>query len=71
MTPEVRRAAGILRAGGAATSVEGFVVEGVKTTIPFHREALGHPDFREARITTRWVEGDFLRGQARVVEART
>jgi len=46
-------------------ALAGFVVEGVKTTIPFHREVLGHKDFREARITTRWVEGDFLRGQAR------
>jgi len=48
-----------------AAALAGFVVEGVKTTIPFHREVLGHKDFREARITTRWVEGDFLRGQAR------
>ena len=43
-----------------AAALAGFVVEGVKTTIPFHRGALGHPDFRQARITTRWVEGEFL-----------
>lgn len=37
-----------------------FEVTGVKTTIPFHRQALDHSDFRAARITTRWVENEFL-----------
>jgi acetyl-CoA carboxylase biotin carboxylase subunit len=30
-------------------------VEGVKTTIAFHRELLAHPDFRAGRINTRFV----------------
>jgi acetyl-CoA carboxylase biotin carboxylase subunit len=44
-----------------ASALASFAVEGVKTTIPFHRDVLRHRDFREARITTRWVENDFLR----------
>ncbi len=42
-------------------ALAGFAVEGVKTTIAFHRDALGHRDFRQAQITTRWVESEFLR----------
>ncbi len=37
-----------------------FVVDGVPTTIPFHRRVLDHDDFRAARVTTRWVEESFL-----------
>jgi acetyl-CoA carboxylase biotin carboxylase subunit len=48
-----------------AVALAGFVVEGVKTTIPFHRAALADPDFRAARVTTRWVESDFLGRQTR------
>jgi len=44
-----------------AAALAGFAVEGVKTTIPFHRAALEQRDFRAAQITTRWVENDFLR----------
>jgi acetyl-CoA carboxylase biotin carboxylase subunit len=36
-----------------------FVVEGVQTTIGFHRRVLEHDDFRCARVTTRWVEEKF------------
>jgi len=31
-------------------------IEGVPTTIPAARVVLDHPDFREARISTRWLE---------------
>jgi len=37
-------------------ALEAFVIEGIETTIPFHRKVLSHPDFRENRVTTRWVE---------------
>ncbi|MBI3108982.1 MAG: acetyl-CoA carboxylase biotin carboxylase subunit [Candidatus Rokubacteria bacterium] len=38
-----------------------FEVEGVETTIAFHRRILDHPDFGSGRVHTRWVE-DELRG---------
>jgi len=37
-------------------SLERFQVDGIATTIAFHRAALSHPDFRKGEITTRWVE---------------
>ncbi len=37
-----------------------FRVEGIATTIAFHRRLLGHPDFLAARIHTRWVEETLL-----------
>ena len=37
-----------------------FDVEGIDTTIPFHKAVLGHSDFRNNRITTRWVEEKFM-----------
>ena len=33
-----------------------FRVDGVDTTIDFHRRLLGHPDFVGGRVHTRWVE---------------
>jgi acetyl-CoA carboxylase biotin carboxylase subunit len=33
-----------------------FVVEGIKTTIPFHLEMLNTPEFAAGEIHTRWVE---------------
>lgn len=47
-------------AGRMAAALGGFAVEGVNTTIPFHRDVLAHADFRESQITTRWVENEFL-----------
>jgi acetyl-CoA carboxylase biotin carboxylase subunit len=41
-------------------ALERFVVEGVQTTIPFHKRVLAHTDFQGARVTTRWVEEQFL-----------
>jgi acetyl-CoA carboxylase biotin carboxylase subunit len=37
-----------------------FEVVGVPTTIPFHRRALAHEDFRSGQVTTRWVEEKLL-----------
>jgi acetyl-CoA/propionyl-CoA carboxylase biotin carboxyl carrier protein len=34
-----------------------MVVEGIPTTIPFHRWVLQQPEFVQATATTRWVEG--------------
>ncbi len=42
--------------GRAATALAGFGVDGVHTTIPFHRRVLEHPDFLANRIHTTWVE---------------
>ena len=42
--------------GRAATALSGFVVDGIHTTIPFHRRVLEHPDFLDNRIHTTWVE---------------
>ncbi len=38
-----------------------FEVEGLATTIPFHRDVLSHPDFRDNRVTTSWVEHVFAK----------
>ena len=35
-------------------------VEGIKTTIPLHREILGHSAFSECRIDTTFVERTWL-----------
>ena len=40
----------------ARAALDGFVVAGVPTTIPFHRHILDAPDFQENRIHTTWVE---------------
>lgn len=41
-------------------ALDNFLVEGVKTTIPFHQLVLSHPDFTDSRVTTQWVESVFL-----------
>jgi acetyl-CoA carboxylase biotin carboxylase subunit len=48
-------------------ALDRFDVKGVPTTISFHREVLDHEDFREGRVTTRWVEEKFL---VRMTQAR-
>jgi acetyl-CoA carboxylase, biotin carboxylase subunit len=37
-------------------ALEEFVIEGVHTTIPFHRQLLMHLDFQEGRFDTRFLE---------------
>ena len=51
------RAEAVERMQGALAN---FTVTGIPTTIPFHTDVLAHPDFRAARVTTRWVEQTFL-----------
>ncbi|HAT69390.1 MAG TPA: hypothetical protein DCS22_02735, partial [Flavobacteriaceae bacterium] len=33
-----------------------FVIEGVKTTIPFHRQLMDHPDYIAGNYTTKFME---------------
>ena len=37
-------------------ALDEFVIEGVPTTIPFHRIAISHPDFRAGTISTDFVQ---------------
>lgn len=41
-------------------AITDFRIEGIKTTLPFAARILDHADFRENRITTRWLEDTFL-----------
>ncbi|MEX2597239.1 MAG: acetyl-CoA carboxylase biotin carboxylase subunit [Salibacteraceae bacterium] len=34
-----------------------YIIEGVKTTINFHQRLMKHPDFRDGKITTKFMEG--------------
>ena len=40
----------------SAAALDGFEVEGVSTTIGFQRAMIGHRDFIEGRVHTRWIE---------------
>jgi acetyl-CoA carboxylase biotin carboxylase subunit len=40
----------------ARRALDLFVIEGIKTTIPMHRRILDDPDFREGRLSTRFME---------------
>jgi len=37
-------------------ALEEMIVDGIKTTIPFHRLALAHPRFRAGELDTGFVE---------------
>lgn len=41
-------------------ALEEFRIEGVPSTVPFHQEVFKDPVFIEGRVTTRWVEHNFL-----------
>ena len=56
------RSEAIARMSEALSRLE---VAGVPTTTPFHREIIVHDDFKTGRITTRWVEENFLASNAR------
>ena len=45
-------------------------VVGVPTTAPFHRQVIAHDDFKAGRITTRWVEQEFLASGTGSIEKR-
>ncbi|MFD2698118.1 acetyl-CoA carboxylase biotin carboxylase subunit [Mesonia sediminis] len=40
-------------------ALDEFVIEGVKTTIPFHRQLMDHPDYLDGNYTTKFME-DFV-----------
>ena len=37
-------------------ALDEFVIEGIKTTIPFHRQLIDHPDFIEGNFTTAFMD---------------
>jgi len=37
-------------------ALDEFVIEGVKTTIPFHRQLMSHPDYLSGNYTTKFME---------------
>ena len=37
-------------------ALEEFYIEGIKTTIPFHRQLMEHPDYIEGNYTTKFME---------------
>jgi acetyl-CoA carboxylase biotin carboxylase subunit len=37
-------------------ALEEFVIEGIKTTIPFHRQLMDHPDYLAGNYTTKFME---------------
>ncbi len=45
-------------------ALESFVIEGVKTTVPFLARLMQHPDFQSSKVHTKWLElegGDLLK----------
>ena len=38
-------------------ALDEFVIEGVKTTIPFHQQLMDHPDYLAGNYTTKFMEG--------------
>jgi len=50
------RSAAIARMANALVA---FKVEGVHSTLPFHRFVINHPDFQHGLVTTQWVEAEF------------
>ncbi len=41
-------------------ALDEFRVEGIKTTIALQSAVVAHPTFRDAGVTTRWLENEFL-----------
>lgn len=37
-------------------ALDEFVIEGIKTTIPFHRQLMDHPDYLDGNYTTKFME---------------
>lgn len=43
-------------------ALDEFVIQGIKTTIPFHRALMDHPDFIAGNYTTKFMESFVLKG---------
>jgi acetyl-CoA carboxylase biotin carboxylase subunit len=41
-------------------AIDRFLIDGIRTTLPFARAIVDDADFRSARITTTWLENVFL-----------
>jgi acetyl-CoA carboxylase biotin carboxylase subunit len=41
-------------------ALDGFIIEGVTTTIPFLMKVIEHPVFQDGRVDTKFVERDFM-----------
>jgi len=41
-------------------ALDGFIIEGVTTTIPFLMKIIEHPVFQDGRVDTKFVERDFM-----------
>ena len=37
-------------------ALDEFIIEGIKTTIPFHRQLMDHPDYIAGNYTTKFME---------------
>ena len=37
-------------------ALESFVIEGVKTTMPFLARVMQHPGFKAGKVHTKWLE---------------
>jgi acetyl-CoA carboxylase biotin carboxylase subunit len=37
-------------------ALDEFLIEGVKTTIPFHQKVMSHPDFLSGKYTTKFMD---------------
>lgn len=44
-----------------AHALADFRIEGIHTTLAFHRAVVAHPDFIQNRVTTRWVEETLMK----------
>ncbi|MGY5354708.1 acetyl-CoA carboxylase biotin carboxylase subunit [Wenyingzhuangia sp. IMCC45467] len=45
--------------GKMKRALDEFIIEGIKTTIPFHRQLMDHPDYVSGNYTTKFME-DFV-----------
>jgi acetyl-CoA carboxylase biotin carboxylase subunit len=43
-------------------ALDEFVVEGIKTTIPIHREIFNHSSFKEGQVDTTFIERNWQKG---------
>jgi acetyl-CoA carboxylase biotin carboxylase subunit len=50
-------------------ALESFVVEGIQTTMPFLARVMQHPQFRAGEVDTKWLEREFDRLRAELLQA--
>ncbi len=43
-------------------TLEEFIIEGIKTTIPFHLKVLNHVDFQKGDYSTKFIEERLMKG---------